>query len=63
MYKNTVALMITMLGCLEVDTGISGTDMKTTKSNNCRGISGNDRDANGILVTMCKRAGFSCKDR
>ena len=51
MYKNTVALMITMLGCLEVDTGISGTDMKTTKSNNCRGISGNDRDANGVLAT------------
>ena len=63
MYKNTVAPMITILGCSKVDTGISDTDMKTTESNNCRGISGNDRDANGVLVIICVRAGFSCKDR
>ena len=44
--------MITMLGCSEVNTGISDTDMKTIESNNCRGISGNDRDANSVLVTM-----------
>ena len=43
--------MIAMLGCLESDTEVSNTGMETVESDDCRGISRNNRDANGILAT------------
>ena len=51
-HKNTVALMIVILGHLELDTEASDTGIKPTESDDCRGMSINDRDANGVLATM-----------
>ena len=62
-HKNAVAPMIVILGCSELDTEVSDTDMETAESNDCRGILRNDGDANGVLVTMQEGARFSCKDR
>jgi len=50
--KNAAALMIAMLGHLEIDIEVSDTDIKTTESNNCREVSEDDGDANNILATM-----------
>jgi len=44
--------MIAMLGHLELDTEVSDAGMETTESNNCRGVSKKDRDANGVLAVM-----------
>jgi len=52
MYKNAAAPMIVMLSCSELDTEVSDADMEIMGSNDCRGISRSDRDANGILATM-----------
>ena len=41
-----------MLGYSEVDIEVSDTSIKTTESNGCREVSGNNRDANGMLATM-----------
>ena len=51
-----------MLGCSELDVEISDADMETLESNNCRGMSRNDRDANSMLATIWKEARFSYKD-
>ena len=51
-YKNTAVLMIAMLGCSELDTEVSDTDIETTESNDYRGISKKDGDTNGMLATM-----------
>ena len=48
--KNATALMIVMLGHLELDMKVLDTDMKTTESDDCREILRNDRDANGMLA-------------
>jgi len=61
-HKNAAAPMIVMLGCLELDTEVSDTGMETAESNNCRGVSKKDRDANGVLAAMQEGARFSCKD-
>jgi len=61
--KNVVASMIVMLGCLEIDTEVSDIGIETMKSNNCREMSRDDRDANDILTVMWEGARFSCKDR
>jgi len=50
-YKNATAPMIAMLGCLELNMNVSDIDMKTTESNDCRGMLRNNRDANGVLAT------------
>ena len=55
--------MIVMLDCLELDTEVSDASMKTTESDDCRGMSKKDRDANGVLAMMWEGARFSCKDR
>ena len=60
--KNAVALMIAMLGHLELDTEVSNAGMETMEFNNCRGVSKKDRDANGVLATMREGARFSYKD-
>jgi len=51
-HKNAAAPMIAMLGHLELDTEVSDTSMETTESDNCRGVSRKDGDANGVLAAM-----------
>jgi len=62
-YKNAAAPMIAMLGHPELDTEVSDTGMEITESDDCRGMSGKDRDANNVLATTREGARFSCKDR
>ena len=54
--------MIAMLGRSELDMEVSDADMETTESDDCRGVSKKDRDANGVLAVTWERARFSCKD-
>ena len=60
--KNAAVPMITMLGYSELDIEVLDVGMKTMESNDCRELSRDDRDTNGILVTMQERARFSHKD-
>ena len=60
--KKAAAPIIAMLGCLEIDMEVSDTGMETMESDDCRGMSKKDRDANDVLTTMQERARFSCKD-
>ena len=46
--KSTAAPIITVLDCSELDMEVSDIGIETTKSDDCKGISGNDRDANGL---------------
>ena len=55
-------LMIMMLGHLELDTEVSNAGMKTVESNDCKRMSRNDRDTNGVLATIHEEARFFCKD-
>ena len=50
--RNTATLMIVMLDHSELDMEVSDVGMETTKSNDCRGVSKKDRDANGVLAMM-----------
>ena len=61
-YMNTTTPIIAMLDHSEIDIEISGIDIETTESNDCREMSGGNRNANGMLATMQERARFSCKD-
>ena len=54
--------MIVILGCPELDTEVLDAGMETTESNDCRGMSKKDRDANSVLAVMWEGARFSCKD-
>ena len=49
-YKNAAIPMIAMLGYLELEIEILDVGMKTAESNNCRKVSRNNRDANGVLA-------------
>ena len=60
--KNAAAPMIVMLGHPELDMEVSDADIETTESNDCRGMSKKDGDANGVLAAMREEARFSCKD-
>ena len=60
--KNAAAPMIAMLGCPELDTEVSDAGMETAESDDCRGVSKKDGDANGVLATMQEGVRFSCKD-
>ena len=62
MCKNATVPMIAILGHPELDIEVLDTDMKTIKSDDCRGISRNDRDANSVLAAMYERVRFSYKD-
>jgi len=62
-HKNVAAPIIVMLGCLEIDTEISDASMETMESDDCRGMSGSNRNTNGVLAVMQEEARFSCKDR
>ena len=53
-YKNAAALMRAMLGCSELDMEVSDIGMETVESNDCKGMSRNDGDANGILCYNSK---------
>ena len=50
--KNAAAPMIAMLGRSELDIEVSDAGMKTVESNDCRGISRKNRDANSVLAMM-----------
>ena len=52
-HKNATVLMIVMLDHSKVD----------MKSNDCRKMSGNNRDANRMLIIIWEGAKFSYKDR
>ena len=54
--------MIAMLDCSELDTEVSDAGMETVESDDCRGLSKKDGDANGVLAAMWERVRFSCKD-
>jgi len=50
--KNAAASMIAMLGCSELDTEVSDAGVETTESDDCRGVSKKNGDANGVLAVM-----------
>jgi len=50
-YKNAAAPMIAMLGRPELDMEVSDAGMETTESDDYRGMSKKDGDANGMLAT------------
>ena len=60
--KNAAAPMIAMLGCPELDTEVSDAGMETAESDDCRGVSKKDGDANDVLAATREGARFSCKD-
>ena len=60
--KNAAAPMIAMLGRPELDTEVSDAGMETAESDDCRGVSKKDGDANGVLAATREGARFSCKD-
>ena len=62
-HKNAAAPIIAMLGHSELDTEVSDAGMETAESDDCRGVSKKDGDANGVLAAMREGARFSCKDR
>ena len=49
--KNAAAPMIAMLDCPELDTEVSDAGIETAESDDCRGLSKKDGDANGVLAT------------
>ena len=60
--KNAAAPMIVMLDHPELDMEVSDAGMETAESNDCRGVSKKDGDANGMLAMTQEKARFSCKD-
>ena len=61
--RNATAPIIVILGHLELDMKVLDAGIETVKSNDCRGISRDDRDTNDILAAMQEGARFFCKDR
>ena len=60
--KNAAAPIIAMLDRPELDMEVSNAGMRTVESDNYRGLSKKDRDANGVLAMMQEGARFFCKD-
>jgi len=60
--KNAAAPMIAMLGRPELDMEVSDAGMETAESDDCRGMSKKNGDANGVLAVTREGARFSCKD-
>ena len=60
--KNAAAPIIAILGHPELDMEVSDAGMETAESNDCRGVSKKDRDANGVLAATREGARFFCKD-
>jgi len=42
---------------------VSDADMEIMESDDCRGMSKKDGDANGVLAVIQEGARFSCKDK
>ena len=59
--KNAAAPMIAMLGHLEIDTEVSDAGVDTAESDDCRGVSKKDGDANGVLAAMRDERDFPAK--
>ena len=51
-----------MLGCSELDMGVSNASMETMKSDDCKEMFKKDRDANDMLAVIQEEARFSHKD-
>jgi len=60
--KNTAASMIAMLGRSELDIEVSDAGMETAESDDCRRVSKQDGDANGVLAVTQEGVRFSCKN-
>jgi len=60
--KNAVAPMIAMLGYLKLDTKVLDISIETTESDDYRGMSKKNGDANGVLAAMREGVRFFCKD-
>jgi len=52
-----------MLGRTGLDMEILDADMETTESNDCKGVSRKDGDANGMLAMTQEEVRVSYKDR
>ena len=52
MHKNVAALMIVMLGYLELDIEVSNAGIETMESDNCREMSKKNRDTNSVLAII-----------
>jgi len=61
--KNAAAPIITMLGCPELDTEVLDAGMENAESDDCRGVSKENGDTNGVLAMTHEGARFFCKDR
>ena len=61
-HKNAAAPIIVMLGCSELDMEVLDAGMETAESDDCRGVSKKNRDANSVLAVMQEEARFSYKD-
>jgi len=61
-HKNTAAPMIAMLDRSELDMEVLDAGMETAESDDCRGMSKKDGDANGVLAVTQEEVRFSCKD-
>ena len=62
MHKTAAALMIAMLGHSKLDMEVSDAGMETAESNDCKGMSKKDRNANGVLAAMREEVRFFYKD-
>ena len=61
-HKDAAAPIIVMLDHSELDMKVSDAGMETTESDDCRGMSEKDKDANGVLAMTQEGVRFSCKD-
>ena len=61
--KNTLTLIIVILGYLELNTEVSNIGIETVKSNDCRGVSRDDKNTNSILAMIWEGTKFFYKDR
>ena len=61
-YKNAVTPMIVILDHSDIDMEVSNTNMKSMESNDCREVSRDNRNVNGMLATIWEGARFSYKD-
>ena len=55
--------MVVILDCLELNTEVLDAGIETAESDDCRGMSRKNGDANGVLTVMQEGARFSYKDR
>jgi len=51
-YKKAITLVIVMLSHLEVNMEVLSTSMGTMESDDCRELSGDDGDTNGVLAII-----------